>query len=170
MRSARFQERSVGTVLAHLESLLGPKRVYYRSSWLANVRLADIIMAPIERIAAVHGTLDSPVFFSRCFAGGEVWLIENFPPDVSGGRAVARWGARVFAEHAKISWISDILSATHTRIFRLTASCFPCPLPTTWRGTSRKAIHETGRLGLRARESSGGWRFRTNVWRIDPPP
>jgi len=58
------------------------------------------MMEPIERIARFMETLDSK-FLNDAFAGGEVVVIENFPPYVfEGGDAVARW-AKGFAEHAK---------------------------------------------------------------------
>ena len=109
-------------------------------------------MAPIERIARFMETLDYQ-FLDDAFAGGDVVLIENFPPYVfKGGDAVARW-AKGFAEHAKNISGPPTFFRRPARFSLGRRARVPFPAYDLARHNRRKLIHRNRWLGLCAREA-----------------
>jgi SnoaL-like domain len=134
-------------------------------SGVAGERPDAEIMAPIERIARFMETLDFE-FLNDAFAGGEVVLIENFPPYVfGGGDAVARW-AKGFVEHAKsISGLRHSFGDPHD--FHLDGELAFLSIPTTWRGRIGTASFiETGGWAFVLVKEAGGWRVRNYGWAV----
>jgi hypothetical protein len=134
-------------------------------SGVAGERPDAEIMAPIERIVRFMETLDSQ-FLNDSFAGGEVVLIENFPPYVfEGGDAVARW-ATGFAEHAKnIRDLRHSFGDPHD--FHQDGELAFLSLPTTWRGTiGARSFIETGGWAFVLVKHAGSWRVRNYGWAV----
>ena len=134
-------------------------------SGVADERPDAEIMAPIERIARFMETLDFQ-FLNDAFAGGDVVLIENFPPYVfEGGDAVTRW-AKGFGEHAK-----NIRKLRHTfgdpHDFHRDGELAFLSLPTTWRGTiGASSFIEEGGWAFVLVQDARGWRVRNYGWAV----